>query len=328
VKAFLLLLLVCPCAAQTEAEKLIAEGHWKQARADLEAHRAQYSKALTLFLQSQLHAAFGDRESPLPLAEKAAALDPGVAKYHRQVAEAVGVTAQHSGVLQQLLLARRFRAEIDRALALDPCDVQALRDLLEYYLVAPGLVGGDKEKARATAQRISAFDPVQGFLAQARTAEALNDASTQEAALRKAIEAGATDYRAHVTFAAFYVSRGNWEAARLQAQVALQIDDTRVDAFALLATIEAHRGSRAGLDALLDTAERRVPDDLTPDYRAAEELLKLRQNLDRAQLYLRRYLSEEPEGNAPTLADARVALAEVLEKSRAISATRAAPVPR
>ena len=52
--------------------------------------------------------------------------------------------AQHSNAFQQLFLARRFRKEIDTALSLDSHDTQALRDLMEFYLLAPGLAGGDR----------------------------------------------------------------------------------------------------------------------------------------------------------------------------------------
>jgi hypothetical protein len=51
--------------------------------------------------------------------------------------------------LQQFVLARRLRHETDTALAQDA------RDLMEFYLFAPSLVGGDKDKARATEERIA-----------------------------------------------------------------------------------------------------------------------------------------------------------------------------
>src|SRR5258708_32765605 len=142
-----LLLIVCVVAVswaeQSPAEKLIEAGHWKRARSVVEFPR----DALSSFLLSQIRAAFGDRATPLTLAEKAVALDGRTAKYHRQIAEVLGVTAQHAGAFQQLFLARRFRKEIDIALTLDPRDTQALRDLLEVYLLAPGIAGGDQRKA-------------------------------------------------------------------------------------------------------------------------------------------------------------------------------------
>jgi tetratricopeptide (TPR) repeat protein len=325
--ALLLFALSC-CSAQTEAEKLIEAGHWKQARATLAANPRQYDDALTQFLQSQIRNAFGDHESPLPLAEKAVAIDPKVPKYHRQVAEALGVMAQHAGIFQQLLLVRRFRHEIDAALALDPRDLQALRDLMEYYLLAPAIAGGDKSKARDTADRIARIDPVQGYLAQARLAEAAGEPARQEDALRKAVEAGPASYRAHVALATCLVSHGNWDAARDQAELARRIDDTRVDAYSVLATVYAHSGQVSALEGLLTAAEKKVPDDSSPYYRATEGLLAVGRDLGRAQQYLNRYLSIDPEGNAPTRADARGKLGEVLAKTKAISAMSANAGPR
>ena len=72
----------------------------------------------------RLNFAFGHKEAPLDLAEKAVTLAPSVAKFHRQLAEALGVKAQRSNLFQQALLARRFKKEIDAALELDPNDVQ------------------------------------------------------------------------------------------------------------------------------------------------------------------------------------------------------------
>jgi len=153
------LLAIGPAAAQSLPEKLIEAGHWKKARAIAEARlREDPRDALPNFLLSQIRNAFGDRESPLVFAEKAVSLDGGVAKYHRQVAEVLGVKAQHSGIFQQLVLARRFKKEIDTAIALDPTELQALRDMMEFYLLAPGIAGGDKVKAAAMAEHIASID--------------------------------------------------------------------------------------------------------------------------------------------------------------------------
>ena len=49
-------------------------------------------------------------------------MDGRVAKYHRQMAEVLGVMAQRSNTIRQLLLARWFLKEIN--VALDPRDTQ------------------------------------------------------------------------------------------------------------------------------------------------------------------------------------------------------------
>jgi tetratricopeptide (TPR) repeat protein len=288
VAAWVVLLAARPCAAQTEAENLIEAGHWKRARAIVEASARQSHDALTQFLLSQIHNAFGDHESPLALAEKAVALDGSVAKYHRQVAEVTGVMAQHAGFLQQFMLARRFRHEIDTALALDARDVQALRDLMEFYLLAPGIAGGDRERARDTAARIARVDAVQGYLAQARLAEAAGEPTREEAMRRQAVVTGPSHYRARVALAAFLLSHGNWEAARQEASAAVKLDGLRVDAYAVLVGAHAHLDRMDELESVLAAAEKHVPDDLSPYFRAGEVLLDPGQDLERAQRYFRR----------------------------------------
>ena len=101
-------------AQQSPAERLIAAGHWRRARTLAEERiREAPDDPLANLLLSQIRNAFGDHTAPVPLAGRAVALDGHTAKYHRQLAEALGVTAQNANLLHQLFLVRRFRKETD-----------------------------------------------------------------------------------------------------------------------------------------------------------------------------------------------------------------------
>jgi tetratricopeptide (TPR) repeat protein len=319
----LAVLLAAPAVlrAQTPAEDFIEAGHWKRARALVESRlREAPNDPLAVFLMSQINFAFGHKEAPLDLAEKAVTLGPGVAKFHRQLAEALGVKAQRSNLFQQAFLARRFKKEIDAALAIDPNDVQAQRDLMEYYLLAPGLVGGDRKQAEAVAERISRIDRGQGFLAQARIAQFEHDPAREESMLRKAVEAAPSKYKIRVALAQFYTKeRVNWDAAAENARAAIEIDPTRADGYSILAAAYVAQGKWPELEATLAEADRNVPDDLTPYFRAAEAAIAAGNNYVAAKDDLRKYLSQEPEGNQPTLADARQKLAEIPGSTKASS---------
>jgi hypothetical protein len=311
--------------AQSLPEKLIESGHWKKARAIAEARlRADSRDALANFLLSQIRNAFGDRESPLVFAEKAVSLDGGVAKYHRQLAEVLGVKAQHSGILQQLVLARRFKKEIDTGIALDPADLQTLRDLMEFYLLAPGIAGGDKAKATVIADRIASIDPAEGFSAKARLAAFRGNRGQEEGLLRQALEQEPGRYRSRIALANFYSAKNeaNPEAVE-QARQAIKIDPGRVEAYGILARAYAARDQWAELESILAVSEKEAPDDLVPYYRAAEALLESDRAVDRAARYLRKYLDREPEGNEPTLSQAHGKLDTALKELAGWSEQRA-----
>lgn len=308
------------CSAQTTPVELIENGHWKQVRTVVEARIQQApNDALAHFLLSQIRNAFGDRATPLSLAEKAVALDGNTGKYHRQVAEVLGVMAQHSNALQQLFLARRFRKEIDMALALDPRDLQALRDLMEYYLLAPGIAGGDRRQAEATAERIVAIDKVEGLSARALIAAFEKRMKESEVLLREAAAVSPSSYKALIALAQSYLApdHGNADAAETTAKEALRVDPGRVDAYLILAAVYAGQARWKELDAVLQESSREVPDDLAPYYRAAERIIGSRHDVDRAERYLRTYLTQEPEGNEPSLAEARQQLTHIAKDRHA-----------
>src|ERR1035438_6140605 len=99
------LLILCAVAVsrgeQPPAEHEIEAGHWKRARTLAEARlREAPADALSNFPLSQIRGAFGDRSTPLALAGKAVALDGRTAKYHRQLAEVLGRSEEHTSELQ------------------------------------------------------------------------------------------------------------------------------------------------------------------------------------------------------------------------------------
>jgi tetratricopeptide (TPR) repeat protein len=303
--------LVCAVhCADVTPQRLIETGHWKRARAVVEERlRTNPDDAEANYLGSMIRAAFGDRESPMKLAEKAVSLEPGVARYHRLVAEVIGVTAQHSNAFQQLFLARRFRKEIDAAIALDGSDLQSLRDLLEYYLLAPGLVGGDKAKAQGMAARIAKVDAAAGYSTEARVASFSGKRDAALAMLRKAVEASPGNYKARIELARFCLEEPrDLHAAETEALAAVRIDSTRVDGYSVLAQVYGSGGRWSELDAILAEARKQVADDGSPLYYAGAGA-SAGGDAARAERYLREYIGMVPEGNAPTAAEARAKLA-------------------
>ena len=74
--------------------------------------------------------------------------------YHLWLGRAYGEKARRASVLQQPVLAIKVKAYFEKAVALNPDNLAARSDLREYYLAAPGVLGGSPEKAREQAEEI------------------------------------------------------------------------------------------------------------------------------------------------------------------------------
>src|SRR5439155_25513412 len=83
------------------------------------------------------------------------------------------------------LTARHY---FEQAAQLNPNNLEAQSDLFEYYLEAPGFLGGGLDKASATAERISRINAAEGAWAQAKLAEKRKEYHSAEVHLLRAIE--------------------------------------------------------------------------------------------------------------------------------------------
>ncbi len=315
-----LLLLGMPArasAASSAAETLIDSGHCKQARALIESlARKEPDDALTAYLLSRVQLAFGEFDQALASAERAVRLDENSARYRFQLARVCGEMADRAGAFRQLSLARRFRREAESAVRLDPSYVEARMGLLEYYVRAPRLIGGDPDKASEMADAIARLDASQGYLAQKLLLRGKRRGAQEEALDLKAAEADPKSYEVQLLLADLYASDARRDDARSEkhARAALGLDPGRAGAYVNLARRYATERRLTDLDALLAAAEANLPDDLSPFYIAGEALLATGTNLPRAEAYLRKYITEEPEPSAPPLALGHTRLALVLEK--------------
>lgn len=303
-------------AGDARVEALIEAGHWKRARPLVESrHQANPNDPEGTYLLSRVKMAFGDLEGALPLAERAVALDGAKANYHYQLAAVCGAMAERASIFKKAGLAKRFKDEAEKAVALDPKNVEALFALMEFYRQAPRLMGGDKKKAHEIVEQIIEADPPRGYLDGAILAQEENDTSGARAFYSKALVAGPRDYDVLVAAANFYRDlEPSFSLAEQYARAAIKVDPGRAAAYSSLAALYAKQQRRDDLDTLLAQAEKAVPDDLSPCYAAARTLLDQARDLPRAERYFRKYLTQEPEAEQPSLAHAHWQLGLVLEK--------------
>ena len=120
--------------------------------------------------------------------EKAVAAEPRNANYWNWLGKAYGRRAETSVFFNQPRYAVRAREHFEKAVALDPQNREALSDLFEYYLEAPGFLGGGLDKAAALSERLREPDPARYQGMQARLAEKRKEFAKAEQFWRRAVE--------------------------------------------------------------------------------------------------------------------------------------------
>ena len=135
-------------AAQTP-QALLASGRVDQALQTLEHQILTSPTAESYNLLCRAHFELEAWDAAIPACEKAVSLAPDNGLYRLWLGRAYGEKADRSNFFKAAGLAGKLRTEFERSVELAPDNWQARTDLAEFYLEAPAIVGGGKDKARA-----------------------------------------------------------------------------------------------------------------------------------------------------------------------------------
>lgn len=188
---WLLLVFVLPLAAPaaTSPKELLSSGRVDEAIRTLEQQvggAAPDAESYNLLCRAYFMMDEWDRG--IAACERAIALDPQKSLYHLWLGRIYGEKADRAGFVSAAGLAKKVRTEFEHAVELDPKNSEARADLAEFYMEAPSIVGGGKDKARAQAEALAGFNPALADYVTARIAEKDKDKATAERAYRAAIE--------------------------------------------------------------------------------------------------------------------------------------------
>ena len=113
----------------------------------------------------------GDYKKAIEFLEKAVAASRDNAEYELWLGRAWGRRAETGGWMMAMSYASKARQCFEKAVALDPRNHEAKNDLFEFYLNAPGFLGGGIDKAEAAARSIAGERPAEYEHEQAQLAD-------------------------------------------------------------------------------------------------------------------------------------------------------------
>jgi tetratricopeptide (TPR) repeat protein len=209
--------------------------------------------------------------------EKAVALAPQNAEGFLWLGRTYGRRAEIANPFTAPGYASKARQMFERAVALDPDNREAVGDLFDYYLDAPGFLGGGANKAAALAAQVAVRDPAEGQYYQARLDE----------------------------------HRKEYDSAEQHLRTALEMAPRQVGRVMALAKYLAAHGRNQESDALFEQAERLAPQDPRIIYERASAYVHSGRNLEEARRLLRRYLQAPVTPSDPPKSDAESLLRKI-----------------
>lgn len=208
------------------------------------------------FLIGRDYFMLGDFKKSTEQLQKVTVAEPNNSEYMDWLGRAYGERAETSNLLAAPGFASKARQAFERAVELNPKNTDALSDLFDYYLEAPGFLGGGYDKALAVAQKISAVDPPEGYFAKAKLDQKRKEFQTAERHLRQAVAAG----------------------------------PRQVGHMIALAKLLANEGRNRESDAVLLQAQRVDPNAPGVWFARADILIKQNRNLEEARNLLEKYM--------------------------------------
>lgn len=201
----------------------------------------------------------GEYQKGTEALERAAAIDPQSAQIQLWLGRAYGRRAETAFALSAFGYAKKGREALERAVQLDPASKDALGDLFDFYVEAPGVVGGGLDRARGLLPAIRRADPAQIYFAQARIDEAQKQYDSAEAQLRRGVENGPQLVGQVLNLARFLARHGRFEES----------------------------------DREFLLAEKMAPGSPRVMFARADTCVQAKRNLDEARLLLKQYLAAQ-----------------------------------
>lgn len=264
-----------------EGKRLFDQEEYDQAKdVLLKVVEKEPENAEANFLLCKVYFVLDDHDNSIKYGKKAVKLDDSQSEYHLWLGGAHGMQAEKGSKLKALFRARRAKKEFAKAVKLDSTNLQARFSLMQYYLMAPGIAGGDKEKAKKQAEIMQGLDSCYGAWAWALVWQKENDFDKAETLLRKAVELDtSSDYRATHWLGVFLQEREKYTQA-----------------------VE-----------LFEKLYNEHPDQMAALYQIGRTYVFAKDSLDKAERCFKQYLQVEPKKNTPDWAAAHWRLGMVYD---------------
>jgi tetratricopeptide (TPR) repeat protein len=185
-------------------------------------------------------------------AESAIAQRPDDGKAWLWLGNAYGRKALEVGMLSKPKWAGKCRDAYEKAVAVAPSDPDARMSLMQYYLQAPGFLGGGVDKAQAQAEALATIGAAWGHMGRAAMLLADDRDDEARAAYAEAVAADSANHRALLGLVSLDLGAQRIDLARDAVDKALARDARDPVALYMLGRLAVEDGQRIdeGIESL------------------------------------------------------------------------------
>ncbi len=234
--------------------------------------------------------------------EKAADYQPGTSKYHMWLGHSYGRSAQNAGKLKQAFYARDSRKNYEKSVELDPTNVEARESVMEFYLQAPGFMGGGRDKAENQAQAIMELDKEAGYIAWGRIFTYYDEVDAAKFNYTEAIEKYPTLMAPYYQLYNFHFNEGEFDKAADVAKKQLVYNDTTAGIYLRLGNALQRNDQFDEAYSVYQTTLEMDSSLFGAWYQIGRLAAVSGQYLDEGEEYLNMFITKKDEYNANTLA--------------------------
>jgi len=281
MRGICLVLVAAAAFGQTELKRAEALYLQTEYQASLSLLReAGPATAAVYCLEGKNYFMLGDFKKATDVFEKAFAANPGNSEYAHWLGRGYGRRAETSNPLMAPHYASKARQYFEKAVALDANNGEALNDLFDYYLEAPGFLGGGYDKAEQVAKRIAEHNEAEGHFAQAQLADRRKQFDTAEEHLRHAMELAPRQVGRVLDLAKYLARHGRIQESEAAFDRAEQIQPNSPQV--LFARAHIYIEQKRNLDKARIMLEKYIQSRLTPDDPSREQAEKLLRQIEGA----------------------------------------------
>ncbi len=210
--------------------------------------------------------------------EEATEANDKEAEYFTWLGDTYGTIARDANVISQGMLAPKMKSAWEKAIALDSKNLGSRLSLIQYYLQAPGIMGGSVDKAKEVARQVAKIKPAEG----------------------------------HRQLGNIYMKEKNTTEAEKEFILMVKADPTYVGGLANFYTSQKQYDKAF---QLFEEAIQKNPTDFLSIYQYGRTSAVSGQRLEKGEEYLKKYLTTyTPKQNEPSHAGANMRLGQIYEK--------------